>query len=407
MIKRFIIAIVLLVVVCGGIVGFNLFRDNAIQQFFANMPVQSMTVSTITVEPRKWTPGIEAIGTVGAARGVDLTVETTGIVKEINFEANQRVEANGTLVVLDNAVQQADLEAAKTQAALDRQSFQRADELRKRGVGSDVTLDAARAAASNSESQVAKLQAVLDQKLLKAPFAGTAGIPRVEVGQFVQPGTTVVTLQDLETMRVDFSVPEQQLEKLKMGQAVKLGITAADLPFKGEITGIEPKVDPVSRLVSVRASIDNPEGRLSPGQFIQVRVLLPEEDNVIAIPQTSLVSSLYGDFVYVIRPADEVKKAEESPAEDAAAAKEQADAAKPAAEEAKPTDANAEEKLAVAQVFVKIGRRLDGVVEITDGVSANDRVVTAGQNRLSNGTPVTIDNTIDPTKTAQPEAPAQ
>lgn len=379
MIKRFIIAFVLLAIVVGGIVGFNMFRDKAIQDFFASMPVPQVTVSTVKIEPAAWTPGIETIGTVGAARGVDLTVETTGIVKDIFFDANQRVQDNEVLVQLDDAVQRADLEAGQTQARLDKQALDRAVELQKRGVGSEVTTDSARAASETSAAQVSKLQAVLDQKQLRAPYAGTMGIPRIELGQFVQPGTVVATLQDLDTMRADFAVPEQQLALLKIGQPVSFGVSADDRPFKGTIRGIEPKVDPSSRLVSVRAEITNPDGKLSPGQFVQVRVELPKEDDVIAIPDTALVNSLYGDFVFVVKPA-----------------------AAPAATGNAPSAEQAP-ALSVSQVFVTTGRRNDGTVEITRGVAAGDEVVTAGQNRLSNNTPVRVDNTVTPqtpTKTA-------
>jgi len=409
LIKRFIIAFVLLVLVCGGIVGFNLFRANAIKQYFATMKPPAVTVSTTVVKPMEWTPGIEAIGTVNAVRGVDLTVETAGIVKEILFHANQKVEAGAVLVQLDDAVERADLDAQKAQAALDQTALTRAMELQRRGVGSEVTLDTARTAASASASQVNKLQAVLDQKQLRAPFAGTAGIPKIDLGQYLAPGTAVVTLQDLDTMRVDFTVPEQQLPQLKIGQTVRLGTGGADMPFAGVIRGINPKIDPASRLVSVRAEVDNSEGKLSPGQFVQVRVELPEENNVLAVPQTALTTSLYGDFIYVVRPA---KPAAEAGKPAADAAKPEADAAKPAAEAkpaadaAKPADEKQPE-LVLLQVFVTPGRHNAGVVEILKGVAAGDEVVTAGQNRLSNGMSVHVDNTIDPTKLANPQAAAQ
>jgi membrane fusion protein (multidrug efflux system) len=389
-IKRFIIAFILLVLIGGGIVGFNLFRDKAIQQYFANMPVPSLTVSTVKVEPTTWTPGIEAIGTAAASRGVDLTVETTGIVKEIQFKANDHVEQGQLLVRLDDAVEQADLAAAKTQAALDQQALDRAQALRKSGAGTQAALDSAEAAASTSKSQVAKLQALAEQKLLKAPFSGTAGIPRVDEGQYIAPGATVVTLQDLDTMRVDFTVPEQQFSALKIGQPVSFGLTLDKLPYRGAITGIDPKIDPISRLVSVRAEVTNSDGKLSPGQFLQVRVELPKEDNVIAIPQTALTTSLYGDFVYTVVPAPktETPPAAEKPAEGAKAA--DASAEKPAAPK---TEAPA---LVARQIFVKSGRHFGGLVEITEGVKADDEVVTAGQNRLSNGAHVTVDNTLTP-----------
>ncbi|WP_274628257.1 efflux RND transporter periplasmic adaptor subunit [Arvimicrobium flavum] len=385
MIKRLIIAAILLAVVVGGIVGFNTFRDRAIQQYFASMPVPSVTVSTVKVEPSTWNPGIEAIGTVAASRGVDLTVETLGVVKEIFFDSNQRVAEDEILVQLDDSVQRADLEVARTQSSLDQLALTRAIELQQRGVGSTATLDAARAAAETSASQVQKLQAVLDQKQLRAPYKGTMGIPRIELGQFVQPGTVVATLQDLDTMRADFSVPEQQLSLLQIGQPVIFGVNADNMPFKGSIKGIEPKVDPSSRLVAIRAEISNPEGKLSPGQFVQVRVELPEENDVLAVPETAVVTSLYGDFIFVVKSA----AAKQQPAADAATAQQN-----PSESAAAKTE---EPALTVSQVFVKIGRRSNGKIEITEGVSPGDEVVTAGQNRLSNNSPVVINNSVTPT----------
>ncbi|KUM25401.1 efflux transporter periplasmic adaptor subunit [Mesorhizobium loti] len=416
--------LLLLVLVCVGIVGFNFMRDAGIKQFFATMKPPAATVSTVVAKPSNWTPGVEAIGTVNAVRGVDLTVETAGIVKDILFHANQKVAADAVLLQLDDAVEKADLVAQKAQAASDQAALTRALELQRRGVGTDATLDAARAAADASAAQVNKLQAVLDQKQLSAPFTGTVGIPRIDIGQYLAPGNSVVTLQDLDTMRVDFTVPEQQLPLLKIGQAVRIGGNVTEMPFAGSIRGIDPKIDPASRLVSIRGEVANPEGKLTPGQFVQIRVELPEENNVISVPQTAVTSSLYGDYVFVVVPAkpadagaapakpEDQKAGAEKPAGDAA--KPQADASKPAAGTAKPAEdaakpadnaqkpaeAGQQPALVLSQVFVKLGRRNNGMVEITDGLKAGDQVVTAGQNRLFNGMSVAVDNTIDPSKSA-------
>ena len=363
MIKRFIIAIVLLALVGGGFVGFNLFRDQAIKNFFANMKRPPVAVSTTTVEAVTWEPTIRAIGTIAAANGVDLTTEVAGVVREILFTANETVEQDQVLVRLHDEVQQADLEAAKAQLRRDEQALARARELQSRGVGSQSTLDAAQAAASAASAQVAKLQAVVNQKQLRAPFGGTIGIPQIDLGQYVTPGQTVATLQDLRTMRANFTVPEQQFDVLKIGQPVRLGLSEDDLPFTGKVTGIDPKIDPATRLVSVRAEISNPDGQLNPGQFVRARIGLPTEDNIIIVPQTALVSSLYGDYIYRIKPAG---------SEDA---------------DQTPT---------VEQVFVKPGRRSNGTVEILSGLSDGEEVVNAGQNRLSNGARVKINNEVQP-----------
>nr|WP_246506284.1 efflux RND transporter periplasmic adaptor subunit [Mesorhizobium silamurunense] len=401
----------LLILVCVGIVGFNILRDNGIKQFFATMKPPAATVSTVVAKPANWTPGVEAIGTVNAVRGVDLTVETAGIVKEILFHANQKVTDNAVLLQLDDAVERADLEAQKAQAASDQAALTRALELQRRGVGTDATLDAARAAATASAAQVNKLQAVLEQKQLTAPFAGTAGIPKIDIGQYLAPGNSVVTLQDLDTMRVDFTIPEQQLSSLKIGQTIRLGTSGTDLPFAGSIRGIDPKIDPASRLVSIRGEVANPEGKLTPGQFVQIRVELPEESNVISVPQTAVTSSLYGDYVFVVVPA---KPAEAGAAQPAKPEDRKAGASKPASETAKPADnaakpadnaqkpaeAGQQPALVLSQVFVKLGRRNNGMVEIVEGLKAGDQVVTAGQNRLFNGMSVAVDNTVDPSKSA-------
>ncbi|MDR5653221.1 efflux RND transporter periplasmic adaptor subunit [Ruixingdingia sedimenti] len=361
MFKRLFIAIILLGAVAGGVVWFNLFRDKMIADFFANQPVVPNTVSTAEAQPGPWTPAIEAIGTVNAAQGVELTVETAGIVKQILFTSNAQVAAGQLLLQLDDVVQRADLEAARTQYALNRQTLERARELVGRGVSSSVSLEQSEAAATASEAQVKKLEAVVEQRQLMAPFAGTIGLPRVDLGQYVAPGTIVATLQDLSTMRVDFSLPEQELPFLRIDQPIEVRIEGLDQAFRGAISGIDPRVDPSSRMVAIRGTIENPEGRLTPGQFVRIRVELPQEEGVIALPLTVLLASLYGDHVYVARPK-----------------------------------ADTPDMLEARQVFVTSGRRTGGRVEIVSGVAPGDQVITAGQNRLFNGAPVAIDNTVNP-----------
>jgi membrane fusion protein, multidrug efflux system len=372
MVKRLIIAIILLGAIGGGLVWFNMFRDNMITQIFANMPQQPATVSTVEAKPVIWTPVIEAIGTVNAAQGVDLTVESAGVVKEILFQPNTTVAAGALLLRLDDVVQTADVEAARTQAELERGNLARAQDLTRRGVTTNVSLDQSQAAAQAAEAQLARATAVLEQRQLAAPFAGTIGLPRVDLGQYVAPGTIVATLQDISSMRVDFSLPEQDLPLLSIGQRIEVQIEGLDETFPGELTGIDPRVDPATRLVALRGSITNAQGKLTPGQFVRIQVGLPAEEGVIALPQTALSTSLYGDYVYIVRPSEE----------------------------------NAEQ-LVVAQVFVKPGRRSGGVVEIAEGVSPGDQVVSAGQNRLSNGQPAIVDNSVNPAANATGPAVAQ
>jgi membrane fusion protein, multidrug efflux system len=396
MIKRMVIAIVLLGVICGGLVGFNLFRQQAIEEFFATMQQPALTVSATEVAVIKWQPVIEAFGTVGAAQGVDLAAQTAGVVERILFKANDRVEQGQLLVQIDDAVEQADLISARAAVERDRQALERVKTLSERGVSSSANLETAESDLAASTSQLARLEAVLEQKSIEAPFAGIVGIPRLEVGQYVSAGATVATLQNLDRMRVDFTVREQDLARIDIGQPVRSGVAADEITFEGHITGIEPKVDPASRLVSVRAEIENAEGTLRPGQFARVEVVLPEEDGILAVPQTAVISSLYGDFVYVVsrQEPDEGDREADGPlltssVTGGAQAQEAADDEEP--------------PLVARQAFVRTGRSAGGIIEIVEGLEAGQQVVTAGQNKLSNGARVVIDNTVDPSRRERDE----
>lgn len=362
MIWRLVLALVLLVVVVGGIVGFNLFRDKMIGDFFAGMQPPPVTVSVVEAKPSRWTPGIEAIGTASALRGVDLGVEAGGIVQDILFGPNERVETGQRLMQIDDRMERADVAAAQAEVELSQEQLTRAESLRERGVTSVSELDVARADATAAQAALVRSTAVMEQKALAAPFNGIIGIPQVEVGAYVEPGTVYATLQDIDTLRVDFSVPEQQIRLIEVGMPLTASTEVDGSTALGRIVAIEPRIDPNSRLVLVRAEIDTKEGTITPGQFLRVRVELPVEDGVIALPQTVVSSSLYGDSVFVVRTEGE-------------------------GEEAKQT---------VEQVFVRAGRRSEGLVEIAEGLKSGDQVVTAGQNRLSGGATVTVDNSVNP-----------
>ena len=274
------------------------------------------------------------------------------VVEEVLFTANDRVEAGQRLLQIRDQIERADLAAAQASLQLSQTELERVLALQKRGISSGASVEVAEAGATNSRSQVVRLTAILEQKALEAPFAGVVGIPKVEVGQYVEPGTVFATLQDLDTMRVDFSVPEQQVRNVKVGLPVTVTSEVGGGTLTGKIIGIEPRIDPNSRLVTVRANVDNADVALNPGQFLRVRVELPEETGVMALPQTVLSSNLYGDSVFIVR------------------------------------DGEGEGALTVEQVFVKVGRRSQDYVEILEGVAPGDRVVAAGQNRLSGGAPV-------------------
>ncbi|EIM27133.1 efflux RND transporter periplasmic adaptor subunit [Microvirga lotononidis] len=365
--RRIVVALVFILAIglCAGLIWFNFFRDKMITQFFATMQQPPQVISAAKVEAKTWTPSISAIGTAKAANGVELAFETAGIVSEIKFKANQNVRQGEVLVQLDDSVERADIQDVQANVKTAESSFERAKTLSSRGYGTEANLDQASALLAAARSRLARLQATIEQKALKAPFSGVIGIPRVDVGQYLQPGTVIASFQDLSSMKVDFTVPEQRAGEVRLGQEIHLGTTEGNLPFKGRVIGKDPRVDPKTRLVAVQALVeDNKDGAILPGQFLHVEVILPEQPNVMTVPQTAVIASLYGDYVYTI---DEEQK------------------------DGKPV-------LVAKQVFVKTGRRRGGALEIVSGVNAGQQVVASGQNKLQSGAAVKIDNTIDVTK---------
>jgi membrane fusion protein (multidrug efflux system) len=317
------------------------------------------------------------------------------------------VTAGQLLVQIDDAVERADVLSGEAAVARDRAQMERAERLRQTGVSSEATLEEAQSALAASESALAKIRAVLDEKSIEAPFSGMIGIPRIDVGQYLQPGDMIATLQQLDTMRADFTVPEQLVRELKMGQPASFGLTEKEFPYRGKITGIDPKIDPQMRLVSVRAEVENPGADLRPGQFVRVRVALPEVANVIALPQTAVVTSLYGDYVYLVEKAPPAAGEQQAqPAAEQSAGAEQASGDGELRESLPDSAATgaatpaAEEKLVAKQVFVEIGRRQGNLIEITKGLEAGQTVVTSGQNKLANNTPIAIKNDVDPARLA-------
>lgn len=410
---RIIISTVFLLVVgafCGLLIMMNLFFDNATAQFFANMKRPVVTISAEKLEPTTWQPGIDAVGTVQASQGVDIAVQAGGIVKQILFKANDRVKQGQLLVQIDDAVDRAGLLSAKTSVTVGQDALDRAQQLLDRKVGTIASLQDAQNNLDKAKGQLAQIEATVDEKAIKAPFAGTIGIPKIDVGQYVQPGTIVATLQDLETMKVNFTVPEQQLKALSIGQSAKFGLDENNLNFTGQISGIDPKIDPSSRLVTVQALVSNSDGTLRPGMFIHVRVELPKEDNVLAVPQTAVTISLYGTYVYVVEnappAADAGKSGEAKPDETKTDETKTAEAKTDEAKSGDKPAAAAGPDLIAKQVFVTTGRRSTDTIEILKGLEAGALVVTSGQNKLSPGSPVAIDPKGNPPEGAVEQAGA-
>jgi membrane fusion protein (multidrug efflux system) len=365
--RRIVVTLVFVLAIglCAGLIWFNFFKERMIKDFFANMKPPAQVVSSAKVEAKTWNPAISAIGTARAANGVELAFETAGIVKEIKFKANQSIAKGEVLVQLDDTVERADLQDVQANVKTAESNFERAKTLSTRGYGTEANFDQASALLAAARSRLARLQATIEQKALKAPFSGTIGISRIDVGQYLQPGTVIASFQDLDSMKVDFTVPEQVAAQVKLGGEVRVGVSETKLPFTGKVTGRDPRVDPKTRLVSVQALVEeNKDGTVLPGQFLHVEVVLPPEPNVVTVPQTAVIASLYGDYVFTI---DEEEKA-------------------------------GDKVLVTKQVFVKTGRRRGGIIEVVSGVSPGQLVVASGQNKLQAGSTVKINNSIDVTK---------
>lgn len=360
----------LVVFLCAGLVGFNFIRDKAIANFFATMQPPPQTIAAMEVTARTWTPGIPAIGTARATFGVELASQLGGVVRQINIVPGKRFAKGELLVQLEDTVERADLADAEASLKLAEDNLDRSRSLQTKGYTPQASYDQAQAQFASAQARVARLKAVIEQKAISAPFNGVAGIARVDLGQYVNPGMVVTTFQDLSGMKVDFRVPEQLVDKVKVDQAVKVGISESNLPYKGRIVGIDPRVDPQTRQVSVQALVaENKDEAILPGQFLQVRVELPAEGNVVTVPQTAVITSLYGDYVYVVDSES----------------------------------VDGKDRKTAKQVFVKTGRRDGGLVEITSGLKTGQTVVVAGQNKLQSGSVLTVDNSIDVTKLARGE----
>lgn len=352
--KRILIVLIGAGVLLGGVFGYTLFRQNKIAEFLANRPEPTMPVNVTEARNQTWPRYIPATGWLKAVNGVDVSAEVSGRVEKINFQSGYFVSAGDVLVDLDDAVERAEIQSALAEVKLNELTAARYRKLRKSDATSQAKLDEAEANLSIARSNVARLRATIDKKEIKAPFDGVLGIREIDVGQYVQPGQKIVTIQDLSSMLLDFSVPQQYLANISTGQEVKMTVESySDRVFKGTLTAVEPKVDLSSGLIQVQASFNNDSGLLRPGMFAKVDVALPVEENQVVVPQTAVSYSLYGDFVYVISEDD-----------------------------------NGD--LRAHQTVVEVKDRRENEAVIGSGVSAGDKVITTGSVRLSNGAKVKI-----------------
>src|SRR5512140_2579400 len=301
MLRWFIIVGLLLALLVGGLVGFNAFRSHMIAQFFAGNKPPPATVAVAEAKSEVIPNLLTAVGDLAAVHQVNVTSDVSGRITDIMFTAGAAVKAGSPLVQLFDGPDQGDLASFKAQATVAQLNLDRAKQLASRQFGPQATVDTAQAAYDQAEAGIAKTEAVISQKLVRAPFDGDLGVRKVEVGQFLTAGTQIVTLTDLSMLYANFTVTEKDSAALKVGQTVRVAVDAyPGRTFEGTINAIEPQIATDTRNIRVQATLDNPDHILKPGMFATTTVVLPDKPAVVTVPETAVDYTLYGDSVFLI-----------------------------------------------------------------------------------------------------------
>jgi membrane fusion protein, multidrug efflux system len=370
--KRMIIMLIIVVLLLGGLIGFNIFKGMMIKKFMANAPIPTATVTSMKVDYQQWQPQLSAVGTLRAVRGVDVTSEVAGLVRTLNFKSGNDVKAGQVLAELNAESDIAFQHSLEAAAELAETVYNRDKAQLEAEVISKAQVDSDAADVKSKRAQVAQQAALVAKKTIRAPFAGKLGITTVNVGQFLNPGDKLVTLQTIDPVFIDFFVPQQQMPQVAIGQTVVLTSDAyPGIVFTGKINAINPKVDTNTRNVMVEASIPNAKRQLLPGMFANVKVDSGNENRYLTLPQTAITYNPYGDTVFVVKPSDKKDEKGNAP-------------------------------MIAQQVFVTTGPTRGDQVAILKGVEAGTEVVTSGQVKLKNGTPVTVNNSVQPANSPNP-----
>jgi membrane fusion protein (multidrug efflux system) len=364
--------IVIVAPMVASLAGVKIVQFRKMDEVATSMVPPPQPVNSTEVRQETWQPRISAVGSVTAIQGIVVRSEVEGIVKQIRFEPGATVAAGDELIVLDAEVELAELRAAEATAELAQVTYTRMKELIESRSISPSEFDTADANLERATAQVDNLRAMIDKKTIRAPFAGKLGIREISEGQYLSRGSPIVSLQSLDPIHVDFSLPQQRLGELREGLTVQVTSDAhVDAPFEGTITAINPNIDPATRNVRIQATLDNADGRLRPGMFVAVDLILARSEQVIFIPETAVLHAPFGDSVFVI--------------------------------EADPTAAGPQKPLVVRQRFVKLGARQGDFVAVTSGVDVGEQIVTTGVFKLRPGMVVVIDNSLAPKFQLEPK----
>lgn len=337
----------------------------------AAMVMPPITVTATAAKEESWGNSLNATGSLVPVQGVTIGAETAGKITKLSFEAGAAVKAGDVLVQLDTSTEEAQWRAAQATAALAKANLDRARDLRQSNTNSPAELDASDAQAKQAQAQADTFRAVIEKKTIRAPFAGRLGLRLVNLGQILKDGEPITTLQTLDPIYVNFSLPQQRLPQIAVGNVVRLKSDAAPgEALEGKITAISPEIDLATRNVRVQATVGNQGEKLRSGMFVSVDVVLPTASKVLAIPATAVLYAPYGDSVFIV---DEKK------------------------------DAGGKSEKVLRQQFVRLGETRGDFVSVVDGLKPTETVVTSGVFKLRPGMHVVIDNTLAPNAQLAPK----
>ena len=375
--RRMVVTLFWLFLLLGLIFGFNQLKTFMIKRFMSTMGNQPQTVSTMVVQLEEWQPQLSSVGNVRAFRGVELSTEIGGIVKSVPAKSGMDVKEGSTLIQLNDASDVALLKANKAQAELAKVLNERDRQQLAIQAISKNAYDTSVADLKSKEAQVQQQTAIVEKKNLRAPFSGRLGIVTVNPGQYVNPGDKLLTLQTIDPIFVDFTLPQKTIEQLQVGQVIQLTTDAfKGSKFSGKVTAISPKIDLNTRNVQIEALISNPDKKLLPGMFSNVSVDLGSTVKLLTLPQTAVTYNPYGSTVFIAKKTDKLDK------------------------EGKPI-------LEAQQIFVTTGSTRGDQVSILEGIEEGATVVTSGQLKLKNGTPLIINNKVQPANSPDPKPQEQ
>jgi len=368
---RYFLPILGLLLVIGGLAGVKFSQISSLigaGEKFAKMGPPPETVSTDVSRKMDWEGTLSAVGSIAAVHGVSISNESPGVVKKILFESGNMAKPGQVLVELDTSVEQAQLATAKARRDLAEQTLTRTRALSEGKAVPRAQIDNDEAQLKSAAAEVEGLEAQIARKVIRAPFAGKLGIRAVNLGQYLSPGTTLTTLEALDSVFVDFTLPQQALSSVHTGQSVRVSLDAElKVSMNGTITAVDPSLDSATRAIRVRASVPNKEQTLRPGMFANVSVVLSERSNVIAVPMTAVVHAPYGDSVFLVEPL----------------------ASPPA--ELPPNSPPVEQ---VRQQFVRLGEERGDFVQVLEGLDEDVTVVSAGAFKLRNGAKIVVNNKV-------------